>query len=207
MAKPLIKICGITNMEDALFAAELNVWALGFVFAQSPRRISMEVAKDIIKHLPPYITRVGVFVNDNIANIEKIVNFCKLDIVQLHGDETPKDCLDIKAFAKVMKAFRIKDEDSLREISNYDVALYLLDTYSNEVYGGTGKTFNWDLVTEAKRYVEKIVLSGGLSLENIIEAIKKVEPYAVDISSGVEASPGKKDKDLIKNLVFKVRNL
>ena len=205
--KPLIKICGITDLGDALYAAKLNVWALGFVFADSPRRISMEAAKDIVTQLPPYIARVGVFINENITNIKRIVNFCKLDIAQLHGEEPPKDCHVIGTFAKVMKAFRIKDEDSLHRISDYSVDLYLLDTYSNKAYGGTGRRFDWDLAAKAKECAGKIVLSGGLNPGNIVEAVKKVEPYAVDISSGVEKAPGKKDKSLIEKLVFKIENL
>ncbi|PIU42313.1 MAG: phosphoribosylanthranilate isomerase [Candidatus Omnitrophica bacterium CG07_land_8_20_14_0_80_42_15] len=204
--EPLIKICGITNTEDALFAAKLDVWALGFVFAPSPRRVSPDEVKKIIEKLPPYIARVGIFVNETPENIKKIADSCKLDIVQLHGEESPRICKDIKKIIKVIKAFRVKANDSLNKIRDYEVDLCLLDACSDKSYGGTGEKFDWELARNAKKYCKNIILSGGLDPENIIEAIETVQPYAVDVSSGVEISPGKKDKLLVEDFVSKIKN-
>lgn len=202
--RPLIKICGITNIEDALYAAELNVWAVGFVFAKSPRRVSEETVKGIVGKLPPYVSRVGVFVDEKIDNIKKLVKSCKLDMAQLHGDETPEFCRDVKEFTKVIKAFRLKDEDGLKSIPDYNADLYLLDTYSDLLRGGTGETFNWDLAVKAKGYGKDIILAGGLNPGNIVEAIRRVEPYAVDIASGAEEAPGKKSRALMEEIVSKI---
>jgi len=203
--QPLIKICGITNTEDALSASKQEVWALGFVFAKSPRRVSIEKAREIIKDLPSSILKVGVFVNESIDEIKKIVEFCKLDMVQLHGEESPDTCKELKHSVKVIKAFRVKDETDLKKIPSYDVDLYLLDTYSDKACGGTGETFNWNLALQAKAYGKKIILAGGLRPENVKEAIDTVSPYAIDVSTGVEKLPGKKDKSLMKELISKVK--
>jgi len=202
--KPLIKICGITNLEDALYAAELNAWAVGFVFAKSPRKVPEDTVKRIVGKLPPYVSKVGVFVNEDLKNIERIAKSCKLDIAQLHGDESPEFCNEVKKFTKIIKAFRLKDEGCLKAIPDYDADLYLLDAYSDELYGGTGKTFNWDLAVKAKEFGKDIILAGGLGPENIVQAVEKVKPYAVDISTGVEKSPGKKDKKLMKEIISKI---
>jgi phosphoribosylanthranilate isomerase len=206
-AKPLIKICGITNKEDAHCAATLGVWALGFVFADSPRRIAVETAREIAVTLPSTIATVGVFVNEEQAVIRNIVKDCNLDIIQLHGEETPAYCTAIKAFAKTMKAFRIRDAGSLKDMSSYDVDFYLLDAYADHAYGGTGTTFNWDIACKAKEYRTAIVLSGGLNPDNVAAAITKVHPLAVDVASGVESSVGKKDKTLMQRFVSNVNNL
>lgn len=205
--KPLIKICGITNLEDALFASKLDVWALGFVFADSPRKVSKDVVKNIVEKLPPYISKVGVFVDEHIDIIKSAVESCKLDMVQLHGDESPGDCESIRRFTKVIKALRVKSEDSLKRLPVYKVDLYLLDTYSEEFHGGTGKAFNWDLAVKAKKFGKNIMLAGGLNPENIADAVQKVNPYAVDVSSGVEETPGRKNKVLMEKLVLKVKKL
>lgn len=202
--KPLIKFCGITNIDNALYAAELNAWAVGFVFAKSPRKVLEDTVKEIVGRLPPYISRVGVFVNEDVKNIEKITKSCKLDMAQLHGDESPEFCNEVKKFTKVIKAFRIKDEESLKTLKDYDVTLYLLDTYHLHLRGGGGKVFNWDLAVKAKEFGKDIILAGGLTPENIVQAVEKVKPYAVDISTGVEKSPGKKDKKLMKELIHKL---
>jgi len=201
---PLVKFCGITNLADALFAAELNAWALGFVFAKSPRKVPEATVKRIVGKLPPYVSRVGVFVNADVKNIERVVKSCKLDIVQLHGDESPEFCNEVKKFTKVIKAFRIKDEDSLKTLKDYDVTLCLLDTYHLHLRGGGGKVFNWDLAVKAREFGKDIILAGGLNPENIIKAVEKVKPYAVDISTGVEKSPGKKDKKKMKEIIHKI---
>jgi len=201
----LVKICGITNSEDALYACELNVWALGFVFyKESPRFVKEAQVKDIVEKLPTTIAKVGLFVNEDIEMIKSIASSCKLDMVQLHGDEDPEFCKKVMKFTRVIKAFRLKDKDSVNAMPNYDVDLCLLDTYVKDIPGGTGKTFNLDLAVLAKKYGKKIILAGGLNPGNIIDAIRKVEPYAVDISSGVEEKPGKKSKTLMKELMDKL---
>ena len=205
--KPLIKICGVTSIEDALCAAELNVWALGFVFADSPRRVSQEFAKRIMSKLPPHISSVGVFVNEDVRNIKRIVTSCKLDMAQLHGEETPETCGKVMEFVKVIKAFRLKDEENVKMIPKYDVDLYLLDSFSRTRYGGTGTTFDWSLALKAKEHCKEVILAGGINPKNIVKAVNTVRPYALDISSGVEEAPGRKSMDLMKEVVTKVENL
>ena len=205
--RPYIKICGITNKNDALFAAQLKVWALGFVFADSPRRVSKETVRDIVDALPADIMTVGVFVNEKRDVIQDIVEECGLTIAQLHGQESPAFCDTIAEFAKTMKAFHIRDTDSLKGIDRYRVDFYLLDAYSETAAGGTGRTCDWQLARTAKARVSTLVLSGGLNPDNILDAVKAVEPYAVDVSSGVEASPGKKDKALLEKFVLNVRGV
>ncbi|MCM8765582.1 MAG: phosphoribosylanthranilate isomerase [Candidatus Omnitrophica bacterium] len=204
-----VKICGITNLEDARLAINLGADALGFVFAESPRKIGPEEVLAIIKKLPPFIFTVGVFVNEDLKEIKRMVKICKLDAVQLHGEENPFFCGRVRNFTKVIKAFRIRESSDLEKMLNYDVDAYLLDTYVSGVYGGTGKTFNWDWAVKAKKvlHTRPLILSGGLNPENIKEAIKKVKPYAVDVSSGVEIAPGKKDKILLEKFIKSIKIL
>ena len=193
MASPKVKVCGITVLEDALVAVELGADALGFVFhPQSPRNVSVEEAARIIRELPPYVTTVGVFVNKPADVINDTADKCGLDLVQLHGDESPEDCRDIRR--RVVKAFRVRDRDSLKNIEDYAVSAILLDAYVPGEYGGTGKPFNWDIAKEAAK-TKTIVLSGGLTPQNIASAVTAVQPYAVDVSSGVELSGDKRRKD------------
>ncbi|MCM8763551.1 MAG: phosphoribosylanthranilate isomerase [Candidatus Omnitrophica bacterium] len=201
-----VKICGITNLEDAKQAVDLGADMLGFVFARSPRQITPQKAKAIIKNLPPFVIKVGVFMNEKLENIETIVNFCRLNLVQLHGEESPDFCKKVRRFVGVIKAFRMRSELELKKMLNYDVDAYLLDSFVHGVYGGTGKTFDWRLAVKAKRILNKrpLILSGGLNPENIAQAIKKVRPYAVDTSSGVEKFPGKKDKVLLKRYFHRI---
>ena len=194
-----IKICGTTDLKDALAAAEAGADAVGFVFAQSPRRITPKKAKEIISKLPPFISAVGVFVNQRPKIINKIIKTCGLNYVQLHGDETPADCRKIKG--KVIKAFRVKDKKSLKAISRYSVSAVLLDTFSPEKYGGTGKAFNWELAVKAKKFGMPVILAGGLGTGNLLKAIRKVKPFAVDVSSGIESRPGKKDGRMLRKAV------
>ncbi len=197
-----VKICGITNIEDALLAVGLGADALGFVFAPSPRKISPEVAREIIEALPPFVSRVGVFVNQVRDKVEKIAHLCNLDVLQLHGEESSAYC---KAFElKVIKALRVKDSSVLDVMSKYEVDAFLLDTFVGDKHGGTGKTFNWKIAGEAKSFGE-VILSGGLTPKNIDEAIVDVEPYGVDVSSGVEAYPGKKDPEKLRAFFNAVR--
>jgi len=200
-----IKICGITNIDDALEAVSYGADALGFVFYEkSPRYIEVKRAKEIISKLPPFTTAVGVFVNETYKNIEKIIDACSIRVIQLHGDEEKDFCSKFKV--RVIKAIRVKDESSLKMMKGYKVAAFLLDNYSQKLPGGTGKSFDWDLAIRAKKYGD-IILAGGLNPENVSEAISKVRPYGVDVSSGVESRPGKKDYKKMRRFIEAVKEL
>lgn len=202
-----IKICGITNVEDAQNAMTFGADAIGFIFAKSPRGVEPQTAKSIIDKLKGNILKVGVFVNEELDKVTKIIDYCGLDAVQLHGDESPKYCSQLKD-RQVIKAFRIKDDTSLIPIPRYkDVFAYLLDTFSDQSYGGTGRTFDWNLAIKAKTFGKPIILSGGLGLSNIEEAIRVVRPYGVDTSSSIETEPGKKDSKQMKELISVVKSL
>jgi phosphoribosylanthranilate isomerase len=187
-----IKICGITNEEDALCAAKLGAAALGFIFyPPSGRYVSPEQARQIINILPQSLVKVGVFVDESAAEVKRIVEYCGFDFVQLHGDESPKYCSQFPA-AQVIKAVELKNEDDLSYALGYDVAAILVDSRHAGLYGGTGKKANWKLAQRIKNK-KLLILSGGLNGENIKGAIEKIAPQALDINSGVEKSPGKKD--------------
>ena len=193
------KICGITNLSDAQAAAVHGASAIGFIFYEkSSRAISIEDAKFISRHLSNDISKVGVFVNHDKAFIEEAIRSVSLNIIQLHGDETPGFCKQFEV--PVLKALRIKDKASLSVIDQYNVAGFLLDTFSTKQYGGTGETFDWSLLNG--KLETSIILSGGLNPDNILDAIDSVNPAAIDVNSGVEISPGKKDHQKI-NLLFK----
>ncbi|HUK83975.1 MAG TPA: phosphoribosylanthranilate isomerase [Verrucomicrobiae bacterium] len=196
-----IKICGITNLPDAQLAVELGADALGFIFyPKSPRYIKVTAAADICSVLPPFVAKVGVFVDELEYEIEKALAECLLTALQFHGDEPPGFCQ--KFAAKSIKAIRMRDEDSLRAAAEYDVDALLLDTYTDDSRGGTGKTFDWSLAVKAKETLAPpIILSGGLTSVNVQEAIRKVRPYAVDVSSGVEREPGKKDPEKLRRFI------
>lgn len=200
-----VKICGITEREDALNAVKLGVDVLGFIFASSPRQVSPERVRRIIDEIPPFIKTVGVFVNEEAKTIRELISFCGLDLVQLHGNESPVFCRDLMPYA--VKALRIKDDSSLESASAYQgiVRALLLDTYTKDQFGGTGKTFDWGLAKKAKYFGIPIILSGGLRPTNIEHAVRIVEPYAVDVNSGVEDQPGKKSYALMEELMIKLR--
>jgi len=194
-----VKICGITSIADARMAVAAGADALGFVFfSQSPRHLTPEQASAIIAKLPPFVQAVGLFVNSGLAEVNRIADQCRLDIVQLHGDESPDFCRQVNR--RVLKAFRVKDISSLDPVREYDVAGYLLDAWSPKAFGGTGVTFNWDMAALAKEY-GPLVLAGGLTPENVAAAVSKVNPYAVDVSSGVELSPGRKDPEKVREFI------
>jgi phosphoribosylanthranilate isomerase len=201
-----IKVCGITNLEDASQAVELGVDALGFIFAPSPRRIEEKKAKEICDKTPPFISKVGVFVNEDKEVVLRILKDSGLDTVQFHGEEPPEYCREFKAEGvKIIKTFRVKDRESLKNLPYYEVDAYLLDTHLKGVKGGTGKTFNWDLALEAKKLGKPTILSGGLNPDNVRSAIEKVRPYAVDVASGVEKEPGRKDYEKMRKFVGEAR--
>jgi len=194
-----IKICGITEVDDAVKIAELGVNALGFIFYLKSRRyISPDKAKEIIKHLPPFINTVGVFVNEKKESVIDVLNRCPIDILQFHGDETPEYCGQFNK--RFIKAFRVNEDFSFDVFLKFPASAFLLDSLVTGEYGGTGVVFDWDIAVKAKKY-GKIILSGGLNQENLSSAVAKVNPYGVDISTGVEIKPGKKDICKVKEIV------
>ncbi len=201
-----VKICGITHMADAEKAIELGADALGFVFAKSPRQITPQKARDITRRISPFVKTVGVFVNEQPSEIRKVMDFCGLDLLQLHGNETVSACS--KLAPKVIKAFRVQSEASLSQIAEFKnhVRAILLDAYQEGLNGGTGKTFDWRLAMKAKASGIPMVLSGGLGPGNIDEALEQVNPFAVDISSGIEKRPGIKDHEKMRIFMGKIKD-
>jgi phosphoribosylanthranilate isomerase len=195
-----VKICGITNVPDALAAADAGADALGFVFyEQSPRCVSIEGAAGIIRALPPFIVKVGLFVDAPTDLVYRCIRECGLNLLQFHGEESPDYCLQFGLMS--MKAFRIRNAASLQALADYKTDAWLLDAFSSERLGGTGERFDWDLAVQARELGRPIFLAGGLTPENVGEAVRKVQPYAVDVSSGVEAEPGMKDHEKVKAFV------
>lgn len=193
-----VKICGITNPADAEAAVTFGADALGFVFyPKSPRHVTPEQAREIIRPLPPFIITVGVFVNTPPEEVETIMKLAGLDIAQFHGDESPEDCI-IKN--KAIKSFRVRSMSDLDTLKEYAVSAYLLDAFSEDAFGGTGRSFNWDIAHEARQF-GRIILAGGLRPENVQDAINHAKPYAVDVSSGVEAEKGRKDHDKLRRFI------
>jgi phosphoribosylanthranilate isomerase len=197
-----IKICGITNVQDALEAASLGVDALGFIFAPSPRRIEPSAAREIIGCLPPSVLKVGVFVNDELPEVRCIVDYCGLNMVQFHGQETPEYCRQVSL--PVIKAVRVKNLESLQEMEKYPFASILLDAWSPDQAGGTGKPFGWEMALEALQK-RNFILSGGLNPMNVYQAVQRLKPVGVDVCSGVEQIPGKKDLWKMIDFVKEVR--
>ncbi|MBW2708969.1 MAG: phosphoribosylanthranilate isomerase [Deltaproteobacteria bacterium] len=201
-----VKICGITRMADAEAAVDLGADALGFVFANSPRQVTPQKARDITRRISPFVKTVGVFVNEQSAKIREITNFCGLDLIQLHGNEPVSVCSDLAP--RVIKAFRVQGEKSLLEITDFKdhVRAILLDAYQKGLNGGTGKTFDWRLALKAKETGIPMVLSGGLGSDNIAEALERVAPFAIDVSSGIEKEPGIKDHGRMRIFMEKIKN-
>jgi len=200
-----VKICGMTRLADAEKAIELGADALGFIFAESPRQITPQKARDISRRISPFVKTVGVFINEKPAKIRKIMDFCGLDLVQLHGNEPVSACSELAP--RVIKAFRVQGEESLLRITDFKnhVRAILLDAYQKGLNGGTGKTFDWRLALKAKKTGIPMVLSGGLGPENIREALEQVHPFAVDISSGIEERPGIKDHFRMRTFMRRIK--
>jgi phosphoribosylanthranilate isomerase len=199
-----VKICGITDPDDALAAVGYGADALGFVFYQkSPRYVTPESVAKIIKELPPFVMTVGVFVNETETKINEIMHITGLNMVQLHGDESQEMC---EIWPRVIKAFRMREFTDLERLKDYNISAYLLDAYDPNIPGGTGQAFNWDIALEANKF-GKVILAGGLNPENIAKAVTRVRPYAVDVSSGVEKEKGKKDLDKMKLFIERAKSV
>ena len=202
-----IKICGITNVEDAKVAVAAGADALGFVmYRKSPRFVEPAVVKAIVAGLPPFMLPVGVFVNEEPARVRTLMDECGLALAQLHGDETAPYCQDLGR--PVLKALRLKDRGTFLALAEFsgraNVRGFLIDAFSDQAYGGTGQTVDWGLAQEVAQSMP-VVLAGGLTPVNVAEAITRVRPYGVDVSSGVELSPGKKDHKKVKDFIRAAR--
>jgi phosphoribosylanthranilate isomerase len=199
-----VKICGITNLEDALISAKFGADALGFNFyPKSSRYILPEKAREIIEQLSPEVLKVGVFVNEDLDKIIEIVETAKLDVIQLHGEETPEFARELKAKTnlEIIKAFRVSLEFKPEDVLQYQVDAILLDAYSPKEHGGTGETFDWEIAKKVREVFPKMYLAGGLSADNVEEAIKNVSPFAVDACSCLEKSKGRKDSIKVETFV------
>jgi len=201
----LVKICGLTNLDDTLDAIELGADYLGFNFyPDSPRFIDYELADRIFQEIPGNIPKVGVFVNEDLPKVLDLAMELGLDMLQFHGDETPESLNSLGR--PWYKAFRLRDLADVAEIPKYDCDWILVDAYSDKAYGGTGLTAHWDLVHAADKFGKKIILAGGLNPDNVAVAIATVKPFMVDVASGVEESPGKKDRHKLEVFLSKAKS-
>lgn len=197
----MVKVCGITNPEDARIATDSGADAIGLIFAPSPRQVGVETAREIAGTLPSEMLKVGVFVNASPDELLQVAQEVGLDYAQLHGDEGPDEVKALHAGGlRVIKALRVRDAETLEDMERYEADLYLLDAYSEKVRGGTGERFDWD-VAKSLRARDNIVVSGGLSPENVREAVEFFEPFGVDASSSLEDSPGVKNSDRVRRYV------
>jgi phosphoribosylanthranilate isomerase len=205
MESTLVKICGITTVADGLAAADAGAGLIGLMFYdRSPRHITLSQAAEISRALPPFVTRVGVFVDPDEALVIRAIAECGLGLLQFHGNETSEFCTQFGVMS--MKAVRVSGPESLALLENYQTDAFLLDACSKSGLGGTGETFNWDLAVEAKIYGRPIFLAGGLTPENVGAAIRQVQPFGVDVSSGVEFAPGKKDAAKLQAFITAVKS-
>jgi phosphoribosylanthranilate isomerase len=205
MQKPRVKICGLTSLDDALHAANCGADALGFVFySKSSRYVAPEAVRTILSGLPPLVTTVGLFVNQTLTEVERVTSFCGLDIIQLHGDEPPEFCAAL-APRRVIRAVRLRDADSLADLETLAVSAVLLDAWVPDRFGGTGHRCDWQLAGEVARR-RPMVLAGGLCPANVAQAVRQVRPYAVDVSSGVELSPGRKDPAKVADFIRQAKD-
>jgi phosphoribosylanthranilate isomerase len=199
-----VKICGITGVADAVAGAEAGADMIGLMFYErSPRHISIATAAEISRAVSPFIVKVGVFVNPDEDTVMRAIGECGVSLLQFHGEETPEFCTQFGTMS--MKAFRVRDAESLLALPNYPTDAYLLDAYSPDAHGGTGAKFNWDLAIAAKLHGKPIFLAGGLTPENVGAAVRQVQPFGVDVSSGVETAPGKKDHAKVRAFIQAVR--
>lgn len=199
---PLVKICGNTNPEDAKLAKELGADFIGLIFTESKRKVSIEQAREIMDHISPFEQVVGVFGNQSKETVETVARELGLKWLQFHGDETSRYCQYFTDLGyDVIKTFRIKDELSLKRIDEYNVSAFLFDTYSKDRLGGSGASFDWSIIEDKPFVHEKLFLAGGLTVKNLKSAIERVNPYAVDVASGVEKSPGVKDPELLRQFI------
>jgi len=199
-----IKICGITRLEDALAAVEAGVDALGFMFVEaSPRCITPEQAAGILRELPPFVARVGVFVNPSADKVRAVIAETGIDTLQFHGEETPAFCRQFGL--RAIKAFRVSDAESLNPLADFRSETWLLDSFVAGKHGGTGAVFNWDLAAQAVKRGGRVILAGGLTPDNATEAVRQVRPYALDVSSGVEFAPGRKDAAKVRAFIAAAR--
>ena len=199
-----VKICGLTSVTDALAAAEAGADMIGLMFYDgSPRHIPLATAVEIARALPPFVLKVGVFVNPEPAQVLEAIAACGLNLLQFHGDEDSAFCTQFGVMS--MKAVRVRDAESLNQLANFQTDVFLLDAYSKAGLGGTGEKFNWELAIEAQKFGKPIFLAGGLTPENVADAVRQVQPFAVDVSSGVESAPGKKDAAKVRAFIAAVR--
>jgi phosphoribosylanthranilate isomerase len=202
----LVKICGITNIDDALAAVAAGAGALGFNFYKpSPRYITPQSAREIIEQLPASVLTVGVFVNEEAAT--EIATEAGVTALQLHGDESPGYCRELAADCYVIKALAVSDDFNIDVIKSYEVEAIMLDTRDNKLRGGTGRTFDWSIARQVSQIVPKLFLAGGLSPENVEEAVATVRPYAIDACSALEDRPGKKNQQRMRAFIETVRGI
>ena len=195
-----VKICGVTSVDDAQAAVAAGADAVGLMFFEgSPRHVSLAEAKVIVESFPPSVVRVGVFVNADASLVNRAVLECTLNVLQFHGEESPEFCSQFGVMT--LKAIRVRDESSLAEMERFGTDGFLLDAFSKEARGGTGESFNWELARRATEHGKPIFLAGGLTAENVAEAVQTVQPFAVDVSSGVESAPGKKCAEKMRAFV------
>jgi phosphoribosylanthranilate isomerase len=200
---PRIKICGFTRREDLQIAVEAGVDAIGLVFyPPSPRSVTIEQAEALTADLPPFITVTGLFVNATKQEIAETCSRCRLDLIQLHGDESAKECLELPR--RVIKAIRVETEADLAGLDRYPVSGLLLDAKAKGLYGGSGQSFDWSLLS-AYNSPAPLILAGGLDPDNVAQAIRQVRPYAVDVSSGVESEPGVKNREKVLGFIQEVK--
>jgi len=200
-----VKICGITRAEDALAAADAGADALGFMlYKSSPRCVTPAQAGAIIRTLPPFVARVGVFVNPTKTEVRAAIAGCGIDTLQFHGEESPEFCRQFGL--RVIKAFRVRDAESLKPPANFSTETWLLDSFVAGQHGGTGAVFNWDLAAQAVKQGGRVILAGGLTPENAADAVRRVRPYALDVSSGVEFAPGRKDATKVRAFIAAVKD-
>ncbi len=206
--KTWVKICGNTTIDDALAAVQAGADAIGLIFAPaSPREVNRQEAAEIVAALPSSVLSIGVVVNENVDFLRGLLRVCRLQGLQLHGDESPEEVLALREDVKfLIKVIRVKDAKSLEAIPSYQgVDAVLLDTFKPLQRGGTGTVFDWGLIPKAKKYGIPIIVAGGLTPENVGDLVRQAEPFGVDVVSGVERSPGRKDQDLVRRFVLQAK--